>query len=155
MTKYLDKTGLQHYTDILKQKFSDLSGRGRYLSNWNCQTGLPTTNPDTLPYVYKSGDYFIVSAVDNTDPITNYRPSGTSYTGTASTTVETEVVKVNDTYLFDGTTWLLLNNTSREIVIDDELSTTSTNPVQNKVITEELNKKSGVIFRQIVEEDNE
>lgn len=40
------------------------------------------------------------------------------------------------------------------IIVDDQLSTTSTNPVQNKVITEELNKKSGVIFRQIIEEDD-
>ena len=386
MTQYLDYTGLQEYTTILKQKLGELSGRGRYLSNWNCKTGLPTTEPEETPYPYKSGDYFIVSDAysesqigpescvvyqtspeeqfgsltvdmevfkayeeptgdvshifaynkvsvdyssahgtekigvinlplyeqllsereeivkaqladeslfiglvgnvlrtrwfeysnslfaefqckaevydditltsshiadvpvrqfrldnstqyslevkkqmvkdfyhdecgieivgdmyygmapwyeeiivsDSSDSIEarwtidgnelpsgvtfsdygitksgrpdqegdsfqldyktekyNYRPNGTSYTGTASTTVETDVVKVNDTYLFDGTNWILLNNTSREIIVDSELSDTSINPVQNKVITEELNKKSGVHFMYFPEPEEE
>jgi len=40
-------------------------------------------------------------------------------------------------------------------VVDNELSLTSENPVQNKVITEELNKKSGVIFRDFEPEEEE
>lgn len=239
MTKYLDYTGLQQYTEIVKQKFSELSGRGRYLSNWNCKTGLPTTNPGTLPYELKPGDYYIISqladtkhleieqvtgsslsnlsvdfdtfvnkvdpdedvdteytflySVDtwsldgsdisdiseygitfegtpvDTDEIkvtyicakTNKRPDveiiddKPTYNGHASTVVETEEVKVNDTYLFDGTNWILLNNTSREIIVDSELSDTSINPVQNKVITEELNKKSGVHFMYFPEPEEE
>lgn len=386
MTKYLDKTGLQHYTTILKQKLGELSGRGRYLSNWNCKTGLPTTEPEETPYPYKSGDYFIVSDAytesqigpescvvyqtssgepygsltvdmevfkayeeptgdvshifaynkvsvdyssahgtekigvinlplyeqllsereeivkaqladerlfiglvgnvlrtrwfeysntlyvefqckaevynditltssyiadipvrkfrldnstqyslevkkqmvkdfyhdecgieiigdmyygmapyyeeiiisDSSDSIEarwtidgnelpsgvtfsdygitkhgrpdqngdsfqldyktekhNYRPNGISYTGVASEVEEISVVKVNDTYLFDGNVWLLLNNTSREIVIDDELSLTSINPVQNKVITEALNNKSQVVWKFIVGDEEE
>ena len=40
---------------------------------------------------------------------TNYKPTGTSYTGTASTTVETGTVVANDTYIFDGTSWELVH----------------------------------------------
>lgn len=84
--------------------------RGRFLSLWNCATGLPLSNPASSPYEYATGDYFIVSNVDST---TNYKPSGTSYTtGVASTTVETIDVKVDDTYYFDGTNWRLQQNVS-------------------------------------------
>lgn len=90
----------------LEAQIVALEGRGRYLSSWNCATGLAGTNPPTSPYTYTAGDYFIVGTVDTT---TNYRPSGSQYvTGTASTTVETEQVAVNDTYTYDGTNWSLL-----------------------------------------------
>lgn len=90
---------------VLESQIVALEGRGRYLSSWNCSTGLAGTNPPSSPYVYKAGDYFIVSAVGST----NYRPSGTQYvTGVASSVVETEEVAVNDTYTFDGTNWSLL-----------------------------------------------
>lgn len=84
-----------------------VSGIGRFLSGWNATTGLPVTNPGELPYTYTTGDYYIVSAVDST---TNYKPNGSTYDGTASTTVETGNVQVNDFYFYDGTQWLLLKN---------------------------------------------
>lgn len=85
---------------------------GRYLTGWNCATGLATTNPPTSPYEYTSGDYFFVSAVA-TGGASNYKPSGSSYTtGVASTTVETSPVSINDTYLYDGTNWTLLKTGS-------------------------------------------
>ena len=85
---------------------------GRYLSGWNCATGLAATNPPESPYEYTTGDYFIVSAVA-TGGGTNYRPIGSSYViGQASTTVETNSVVVNDTYLYDGTNWTLLKTGS-------------------------------------------
>lgn len=85
---------------------------GRYLSGWNCATGLAVTNPSESPYEYTTGDYFIVSAVA-TGGGTNYRPNGSSYViGQASTTVETNSVVVNDTYLYDGTNWTLLKTGS-------------------------------------------
>lgn len=81
---------------------------GRYLSSWNCATGLAGTNPPESPYEYTTGDYFIVGTVA-TGGASNYRPNGSSYViGQASTTVETSVVAVNDTYLYDGTSWTLL-----------------------------------------------
>lgn len=85
---------------------------GRYLSGWNCATGLAVTNPPESPYEYTTGDYFVVSAVA-TGGASNYKPNGSSYvTGQASTTVETSVVTVNDTYLYDGTNWTLLKTGS-------------------------------------------
>jgi len=81
---------------------------GRYLSTWNCATGLASTNPQESPYEYTTGDYYIVGTVASAGG-TNYRPNGSSYViGQASTTVESSVVTVNDTYLYDGTNWTLL-----------------------------------------------
>lgn len=74
---------------------------GRYLSTWDCTTGLPGTNPQTIPYDFITGDYFVVSKIGET----NYMPNGSSYDGTASTTVDTSEVAVADMYRYDGTTW--------------------------------------------------
>ena len=46
---------------------------------------------------------------------TNYKPNWSSYTWTASTTVETETVEQWDVYIYDGTTWLLQKNTAVEV----------------------------------------
>lgn len=92
----------------LNERLTSVEGRGRFLSTWNCATGLAGTNPPTSPYTYKSGDYFIVSTVG----ATNYKPTGSQYvTGTASSVVETGSVAVNDTYQYDGSNWVLLKNT--------------------------------------------
>ena len=45
----------------------------------------------------------MVEVVDTTDPITNYKPTWSSYTWTASTTVESWTVKQWDVYIYDGT----------------------------------------------------
>lgn len=85
---------------------------GRYLSSWNCATGLAGTNPPESPYEYITGDYFIVNAVATGDA-NNYKPNGSSYViGQASTTVESSTVAINDTYLYDGTNWTLLKTGS-------------------------------------------
>ena len=85
---------------------------GRYLSGWNCATGLAMTNPPESLYEYTTGDYFIVGVVA-TGGASNYKPNGSSYvTGQASTTVETSAVNVNDMYLYDGTNWTLLKTGS-------------------------------------------
>ena len=105
-----DVDGLSTELGDLQDQIDDLSGRGRYLSIWNCTTGLAETNPPTSPYTYQSGDYFIVGAVG----ATNYKPDGSSYTtGVASTTIETAEVKVDDLYIYDGTNWKLLASSQR------------------------------------------
>ena len=105
-----DVDGLSTELSGLQDQIDDLSGRGRYLSIWNCTTGLAETNPPTSPYTYQSGDYFIVGTVG----ATNYKPDGSSYTtGVASTTVETAEVKVDDLYIYDGTNWKLLASSQR------------------------------------------
>lgn len=97
----------------IQDQIDDLQARGRFLSLWNGATGLPETDPSgTLPFEYKTGDYYIV---DNTSSTTNYRPNGSTYTGDASTTVETEPVAANDVYYYDGTNWLLQVNSQREV----------------------------------------
>ena len=96
--------------------------RGRFLSLWNSKTGLAETNPPYSPYEYQTGDFFIVGTVDET---TNYKPSGTEYVeDTASTTVETEDIAVDDTYYFDGTFWKLQHNEEAKVK-DVQIDSTS------------------------------
>lgn len=91
----------------LQNQITYLKQRGRYLSVWNATTGLAKTVPvSPLPYEYKSGDFFIVGVVGTT----NYKPTGTQYTGTPSAVVETDPVNVNDTYYYDGSNWTLLSS---------------------------------------------
>lgn len=130
---------------ILYDYIQNIQSRGRYLSNWNCVTWLATTNPVDNPYTYRTWDYYLVWVVAQLW-WTNYRPDGSQYIiNQASTTVETETVKVSDMYIYDGTNWVLLVNTEREIPIDSSLSSTSTNPVENRVITNALNWKQDTI----------
>ena len=91
----------------LQDEIDNLEARGRFLALWNCATGLPATNPQTSPYQYKSGDYYIVGTVAS-GSAANYKPDGSSYTtGIASTVVETAEVAVDDVYYYDGTNWKL------------------------------------------------
>lgn len=45
----------------LQDQIDNLKARGRFLSLWDCITGLPATNPVEMPYSYQTGDYYIVS----------------------------------------------------------------------------------------------
>ena len=130
---------------VLYDYIQNIASRWRFLSNWNSATGLPMTNPSESPYPYKSWDYFVVSNVAWLWG-TNYRPDGSSYIiWQASTVVETESVDVSDFYFYDGTNWLLLKNSGRSWAVDSALSTTSTNPVENRVITNALNNKQNIL----------
>ena len=124
---------------VLYDYIQNIQSRWRFLSNWNCATWLAMTNPSDNPYLYRTWDYFLVSNVSSG---TNYRPNWDQYViWQASITVESETVRAWDMYIYDWTYWLLLINTEREIPIDSSLSTTSTNPVENRVITNALNTK--------------
>ena len=52
----------------------------------------------------------MVETVSTTTPPVNYRPNWSSYTGTASSTAETDEVLVWDVYVYDGSVWLLQSN---------------------------------------------
>lgn len=130
---------------ILYDLIQNLQSRGRYISNWNAATWLPITNPPESPYEYKAWDYYIVSNVASLGG-TNYRPEPIEFViWQASTTIEPETVKVTDMYLYDGTTWNLLINSTREIAIDSSLSASSTNPVENRVVTNAINGKQDTL----------
>ena len=127
---------LNGVTSNIQDQIDALEGRGRFLSVWNSTTGLPVTNPGTLPYTYKTGDYYIVGTVGST----NYKPNGSSYTGTASSTVETQTVAVNDVYYYDGTNWLLQVNTQREVTF----ASITGQPSDNTNLNAALNLKANL-----------
>ena len=125
----------------LKQQIDNVATIGRYLSQWNCTTGLPVTNPTTLPYEYRKGDYYRVSEVGITR-VTRYKPSGTQYTGVASTEVETDTdIKPDDIYFYDGTVWIL----QKVIVRDVSFGGIIGNPYDNTALSDALHAKQDSI----------
>ena len=125
----------------LQDQIDNLSGRGRFLALWNCATGLAESNPPESPYTYKAGDYFVVGTVSSATPAVNYKPDGSSYTtGTASTTVETNEVSVNDTYFYDGSVWKLQSNAQKEV----SFSALAGSPYDNTSLSNALNAKQNV-----------
>lgn len=91
-------------------KVSDLFGLWKFLSLWNATTWLPDSFPLSTPYTYTTWDYFLVETVSSATPPVNYKPNWSSYTWTASTTVETDELEVGDVYIYDGSAWLLQSN---------------------------------------------
>ena len=127
---------------VLYEYIQALQHVWHFLALWNTATWLPVTNPETSPYTYNTWDYYIVSNIA-AEGWTNYKPNGSSYTiNVASTTVESWEVQVNDIYFYDWYERRLLDNSwwGSSIAVDSSLSTTSTNPVQNAVITNRLNQ---------------
>ena len=121
----------------LNDEISTLKARGRFLSNWKATTWLPESFPESTPYTYNTGDYFDVTVVGST----NYRPSWSSYTWAASTTVETEALAVWDTYVYDGATWLLQLNHN----ITTTFATISGQPTDNTNLATALNAKQDTL----------
>ena len=126
-------------TSNIQSQIDALEGRGRFLSIWNCSTGLPETNPGTLPYEYKTGDYYVVGTIAAAGT-TNYMPTGSSYDGTASLTVEAGSVALNDTYYYDGTNWLLQVNSGRDVTF----ASITGNPTDNINLAAALDAKANL-----------
>lgn len=130
---------------LLQDQINELKSRGRFLSTWDCTTWLPDTDPVENPHYYATWDYYIINNVA-WEWWTNYRPHWDRYTaGVASTTVETRYVKKNDQYLYDWQSWVLLSQNEIELIIDSALSSSSTNAVENRVVTNALNTKQNTI----------
>lgn len=89
---------------------ADLMWLWKFLSLWDSSTGQPISFPLSTPYTYTTWDYFLVETVSTATPPVNYKPNGSSYTGTASSTTESDEVEVWDIYIYDWTTWLLAIN---------------------------------------------
>lgn len=127
---------------VLYDQVTSLSWTWKFLSAWDCTTWLPLTNPQVDPYTYTVGDYYVVSAIGTT----NYKPHwGTFTQWVPSTAVETENVWVNDKYYFDWASRTRIPDTAIQVGIDSALSTTSTNAVENRVVTNALNQKQWII----------
>ena len=125
---------------VLKGLIDTYAWLGRFLSLWNSKTGMPISFPLTTPYTYKTWDWFMVEIVDTTDPITNYKPNGSSYTWAASTTVESWTVKQWDVYIYDGTDWLLQVNNEPQV----SFSEIAWQPTDNSNLATALGNKQDV-----------
>ena len=95
---------------VLNDKISDLFWLWKFLSLWDATTWLPDSFPLDTPYTYSTWDYFLVETVSSATPPVNYRPTGSSYDWTASTTQETDELEAWDVYIYDGSVWLLQSN---------------------------------------------
>ena len=121
----------------LNDRIQNLASIGKYLAMWDCTTGLPTTNPVTMPYTYTTGDYYVIGNVDST----NYMPNGSSYSGTASSTQYsgTETLNIGDFFYYDGTVWTMLKNTGKTVYF----ANIAGNPTDNSNLASALNAKVG------------
>ena len=126
---------------VLKDAIDNLSWLWKFLSLWNSSTGQPISFPLATPYTYTTWDWFMVEVVDTTDPITNYKPSGSSYNWTASTTVESWAVKQWDVYIYDGTDWLLQVNNEPQV----SFSEIAWQPTDNTNLATALNSKQNTL----------
>lgn len=122
---------------ILEWKIEDLQALGKFLSLWDCETWLPISFPKAIPYSYSTWDYFLVETVWTT----NYRPTGSSYTWTASATLETWEVEVWDLYIYDGTTWLLQLNHGKTV----SFANLTGQPSDNTALATDLGNKQDTL----------
>ena len=125
---------------VLDQKIQDLQGIGRFLSLWDASTGMPISFPLSTPYNYATWDYFLVETVSTASTPVNYKPSGTQYTGTASTTLETDELEVWDLYIYDGTVWLLQINHGKTV----SFANLAGSPSDNAALDSALDAKADV-----------
>lgn len=129
----------------LQDQINTMTGLNRFLSTWDCTTGLPMTNPSATPFTYTTWNYYLVGRV--ADWWTNYKPHWNTFTPwVASEAVETETVNINDMYIFDWSQWILQINKVKEIIIDDGLDPESTNAVENRAIYLALTTKQNNIL---------
>ena len=96
-------------------KVSDLFGLWKFLSLWDASTWQPVSFPLQTPYTYTTWDYYLVETVSTATPPVNYKPNGSSYTWTASSTTESGELEVWDIYIYDGTNWLLQLNHGKTV----------------------------------------
>ena len=130
----------------LQDQINQLTWLNKFLSTWDCTTGLPVTDPSATPFTYTSGNYYLVATVA-WEWGTNYKPHWSTFTPwVASTAVETNEVNVNDMYIFDWSQWILQVNKVKEIIVDDGLSPDSTNAVENRAIYSALTTKQDKIL---------
>lgn len=130
----------------LQDQINTITWLNKFLSTWDCTTGLPVTDPSAQPFQYTTWNYYIIAKVWWRWEV-NYRPHWSTYTPwVASTAIEVEEVNINDFYIYDWSQWLLQVNKVKEIVVDDMLKPDSTNAVENRAIYSALTQKQWTIF---------
>lgn len=120
----------------LYELIKNITSRTKYLSHWDCSTGLPITDPPSGSQDYQTGNFFLIEKVASAGG-TNYRPSGNRYEkDVPSTEVETQPVEPNMAYYYDGTNWVLTSGNVRDIPWTDIVGI----PKHNLNLATELNK---------------
>lgn len=126
---------------LLKWQIDDLSALWKFLSLRDATTWLPISFPLQTPYAYSTWDYFVVETVSTATPPVNYRPVGSSYDGTASSTAETDELEVWDVYIYDGSVWLLQSNHWKTTTF----ANIAWDPYDNTNLTTALNAKQDTL----------
>ena len=121
----------------LKDALDNISWLWKFLSLWDSATWQPISFPLSTPYTYTTWDRFLVEVVWTT----NYKPNGSSYTWTASTTVESWTVAQWDVYIYDWTNWLLQKNAD----ISVSFSSLAWQPTDNTALAAALNAKQDTL----------
>ena len=122
---------------VLQDQIDDLKALWKFLSLWDASTWLPISFPESTPYTYSTWDYYLVETIAS-GTWTNYRPSGSSYTGTASTTAETDELEIWDMYIYDWQIWLLQINHGKTV----SFANLSWQPSDNANLATALNAKA-------------
>lgn len=128
----------QNADDDLSDRIDVVESRGRFLALWNATTGLPESTPQITPYVYTTGDYYIVDAVGEI----NYKPTGAEFVeGQASTEIETEELTTDDVYYYDGAVWRLQVNHGKTV----SFGNLTGQPSDNTALKQVLDSKQDII----------
>ena len=127
----------------LKDQLDSIGTLWKYLSAWDCATWLPATDPIDNPHRYVVWDYYVIA---NVGTGTKYKPDSYQYTHWVPSTAEEEWdPQINDSYYYDWTYWVLQPSGWRVITVDSALSSSSTNPVENRVVNSALSGKQATI----------
>ena len=130
-------TGYYHI-EITEVDGNDIYGSCQEYSN--AQENIHEYGIQLLAGTPEVGD--VVEFRYRTDEV-NFMPDGSMYPGdTAASRIETDdPVQISDMYFYDGSHWIFLPSSSRQIAVDEDLDNTSRNPVENRVVTNALNQK--------------
>ena len=128
---------------LLQDQIDELKTPWKFLANWNSATWLSEVSLSINPYVYSNWDYFVVTNISDT---TNYKPNWIMYTDwVASDVEETDAVSIDDRYMFNWNDWIRIPAWQRTFAVDQTLSDTSKNAVENRVIKAKLDSMDAEI----------
>lgn len=141
----VDKTIVGAVNEV-NERVDNISPTGRFLSYWNAATGMPETNPSTIPFEYQSGDWFSISVVAS-EGNDNYAPTPNEYDGTPSTVQEKNAIEKGDVYRYDGTSWSWEHTATRDVQFRDILGSPFDNTALNNAfaLKEDILNKSNVV----------